>query len=118
MANTALARREVALQNALTEKEAALEQRDITLRSLHASQEQLQDLSRRLVEALEKERRTIARELHDEAGQSLTALKLGLGQIRSEADNPTAVRSRSAELLGLADGVMKELHRLAMNLRP
>ena len=46
---------------------------------VHHSREQLQALSQRLLEVQETERRSIARELHDEIGQALTGLKLTLG---------------------------------------
>jgi PAS domain S-box-containing protein len=101
------AEREAALQ-AVSEREAAL----------RASQEQLQFLARRLVERLEDERRAIARELHDETAQSLTALQLGLGAIRRHADQPTVVASKVHELDQLTEEVMVGLHRLALNLRP
>ena len=47
---------------------------------------QLQSLSRRLVEVQETERRHIARELHDEAGQALTSLMVGLRLLEGEKD--------------------------------
>ncbi len=80
--------------------------------------EQLRILSQRLVEVQEDERRAIARELHDEAGQSLTTLKLGLGLLEREAGQPAQVVARARELGALVDDVMEELHRLAARLRP
>ena len=80
--------------------------------------ERLQFLSRRLVEVQESERRFIARELHDHAGQNLTSLMLGLGTIEKEAGNPEFVCKRAAELKEMTDHILEELHRLAINLRP
>ena len=60
------------------------------LEQVQTSRDQLQELSHRLVEAQENERRAIARELHDEAGQSLTGLKLGLGFVMADPQCPTA----------------------------
>jgi len=85
---------------------------------LQISREQLQALSRRLVESLEKERRTIARELHDESGQALTVLKLGLGQLRRSAPAGEETRQWVEELERIVAGVMENLHRLSVNLRP
>jgi two-component system, NarL family, sensor histidine kinase UhpB len=48
--------------------------------------QQLEALSRKLIEAQEAERRTVARELHDDFGQVLTALKLNLQRL--ECDSP------------------------------
>lgn len=78
----------------------------------------LQSMSRQLVEAQENERRAVARELHDEAGQSLTALKVGLHLLENQAHDPAAVKAGTAALKEKVEGVMVGLHRLASNLRP
>ena len=85
---------------------------------LQVSREQLQALSRRLVESLESERRAIAQELHDESGQALTVLKLGLSQLRRAAPDGGETRQRAGELEQIVGGVMENLHRLSMHLRP
>jgi len=85
---------------------------------VRSGREQLQNLSRRLVEVQEAERSHIARELHDETGQALSSLLLGLGLLEREADQPEAVVARAVELEELTDEMMDNLHRLAMNLRP
>lgn len=85
---------------------------------VHAGRQQLQALSRRLVEVQEAERGHVARELHDETGQALSSLLLGLSLLEREADRPEAVVERATELEALADGMFENLHRLAMNLRP
>jgi PAS domain S-box-containing protein len=85
---------------------------------VRAGRERLQFLSRRLVEVQESERRFIARELHDHAGQSLTSLMLGLGTIEKEAEKPEFIRSRAAELKHMTDHVLEDIHRIAVNLRP
>jgi signal transduction histidine kinase len=78
----------------------------------------LQSLSRQLVEAQENERRAVARELHDEAGQSLAALKLDLHLLEAKAGDPAAVRAAAAALKGKVEDVIVALHQLASNLRP
>ncbi|MCL7454993.1 MAG: GAF domain-containing protein [Anaerolineae bacterium] len=80
--------------------------------------EQLQLLSRRLVEVQEQERRYIARELHDEAGQALTSLMIQLKLLQRQSQDPAAVFQGTAELLGVVEGLMENLHRLAVDLRP
>jgi len=85
---------------------------------VRAGHGRLQSLSRRLVEVQESERRYIARELHDEASQSLTALKFGLRLLEQEVDQPDNFMARMAELKQLTEQVLEELHRLAMDLRP
>lgn len=85
---------------------------------VRAGHERQQSLSRHLVEVQEKERSEIARELHDEASQSLTALMFGLSLLEQEAHNPETILVKLGELKRLTDQVMEGLHRLAMGLRP
>jgi len=85
---------------------------------VRAGHERMKSLSRRLVEVQENERRYIAQELHDEASQSLTALIFGLRLLEQDAHNPEKIVQQVEELKKLTDGVLEELHRLAMGLRP
>jgi PAS domain S-box-containing protein len=85
---------------------------------VRAGRERLQSLSRRLVDVQESERLYIARELHDEAGQALTSLKVGLHLLERDAKRPEAVIAGVAELKLMADEILENLHRLAMDLRP
>jgi PAS domain S-box-containing protein len=85
---------------------------------VRTGRERLQFLSRRLVEIQESERRYIARELHDHAGQTLTSLMLGLGTVEREAEKPDIIRARAGELKRMTNNVLEDLHRLAINLRP
>jgi len=71
-------------------------------------QAQREALSRKLIEAQEAERRAVARELHDDFGQVLTALKLNL-QRRDRDD---------AETIALVDGAIARMRELAQDLRP
>ena len=66
----------------------------------------------------EEERRDIARELHDEAGQQLTALTVGLGLVQRRDDCPPAIGTELEELKKATQAVMECLHSLAVNLRP
>ena len=83
-----------------------------------ASRHRLQVLSRQLVDVQEGERRRVALELHDEAGQLLTSLLVGLRLLENEADRPEAVAARVKDLKHIADAVQEGLHRLASDLRP
>jgi PAS domain S-box-containing protein len=80
--------------------------------------QELQSLSRRLVQVQETERRHIARELHDEAGQALTSLIVGLGLLERGVNNPSTIVERVDELKRMTNDVLENLHRLAMDLRP
>lgn len=70
----------------------------------------------RLEAAREAERRHIARELHDELGQLLTALKLDLGRLESQLDPSLLAQVES--MSGLLDHTIKTVRRLSTELRP
>jgi signal transduction histidine kinase len=70
------------------------------------------------VEVQETERRYIARELHDQAGQSLSFLMLGLGQLEKDANQMLDTQSHVEKLKQLTNDILEDLHRLAVNLRP
>lgn len=76
------------------------------------------DLLRRLSAAEETERGRVSRELHDRLGQDLTAIKLGLQILRKRRACPPAVCQSIAKLEKLADSLMRDIHRLAWELRP
>jgi PAS domain S-box-containing protein len=80
--------------------------------------ERLMDLSRRMVQVQENERSYIARELHDESGQALASLLLGLDLVERSAHEPEKVIEAVTRLEGIVNGIMENLHRIAMNLRP
>ncbi len=95
--------------------------RDITERTrieqaLRDSALQLQALSRRLVEAHERERRHLARELHDEVGQVLTGLKLTLAVATAEAPTALAATLENAQLI--LTELMGRVRSLSLDLRP
>jgi two-component system sensor histidine kinase UhpB len=81
------------------------------------SHERLERVSRALVRAQEDERRRVAADLHDDLGQLLTALKLGLERARSSTD-PHALATALAEGARLAGRAIEEVGRLARRLRP
>jgi len=77
------------------------------------------ELYRRVVGAQESERQRIARELHDETGQSLTAIGMGMRAVgASLAADPDKASQRLRELESLVDRSLNELQRLIGDLRP
>ena len=88
-------------------------------RATLAAKQDLQRLSARLVEAQEQERQTLSRELHDQVGQALTAIKIDVARAEqalepSQAD--IAERLRRARLG--AEETLEIIRRLSMLLRP
>ena len=96
--------------------------RDITLRKQHEDelrrqQQELRELSARVLEAREEEKTLIARELHDELGQLLTALKMDLSWMRERLDaGPLA--EKAGEMNALLDQTVSATRRISANLRP
>lgn len=80
--------------------------------------ERLQALSHRLVQTQEMERARIARELHDEMGQALTAQMVDLHFCEQHVQEPEVVAERLAVLKRSTDSVLENLHRLTVDLRP
>lgn len=77
------------------------------------------ELLKRVVEAQEAERQRIARELHDDTGQSLTAIGLGVrGAISNLARNPQRAGGQLKQIEDLVTHSLHELQRLIANLRP
>lgn len=75
------------------------------------------DALRRVVAAQELERRRLARELHDETGQALTSILLGLKAIEDASDLAQA-RQSAARLRELVVETLHDVRRLAVELRP
>jgi signal transduction histidine kinase len=78
----------------------------------------LQTLSRRLVEAQETERRHLARELHDEIGQTLTLAQLNLQAVLPQVNANSGQQGRLQECLTAVERVLEQVHDISLNLRP
>jgi PAS domain S-box-containing protein len=107
----------VAAVRDLTEKREAERQREQLYQELRRSRERLAVLSTRLLAAQESERRTIARELHDEIGQALTAVSVNLQTLLTspESADRTEVLDES---ITITQQTLRQVRNLSLDLRP
>ncbi len=92
-------------------------------RQLKESHERLKALSRGLESVREEEKKTIAREIHDQLGQMLTALKMELDTLRNrlssnETSDPTTIDEEFNSSVGLVDNAIDTVRKIASDLRP
>jgi signal transduction histidine kinase len=86
---------------------------------LARSQQDLQQLSSRLLDAQETERRSIARELHDEIGQSLGAVLVDIGRLSTMLSHESPdVRAELENVKSVAQQTFQSVRNIALLLRP
>ena len=111
-----LSRLAVAVEHAIaaSETQRARRQADVELK---ASRARLSELAQHLQTSVEAERSAIAREIHDDVGGSLTALKFELDWIRRHASAPD-VQQRAVSALETVTHAIEASQRIMQNLRP
>ena len=93
-----------------------IEDRRRAEKNLEEAHRQLKLLSRRRVKVQEEERRHLARELHDEIGQALTAAKINLQAALEEPDHAKAKRIH--ETTAILERLLGQVRQISLNLRP
>lgn len=111
-----LARLAPAIEHAIAAHEAR-RARLAADRELAASRQRLSELAQHLQTSVEAERHAIAREIHDDVGGSLTALKFELDWIRRHAGHPV-IQQRAASALETLTAAIEASQRIMQNLRP
>jgi PAS domain S-box-containing protein len=83
------------------------------------SHQELRRLSQQLLNEQDTQRRHLARELHESAGQSLASLKMTLGRLRQAVvENPELVSGLLDSAVDLADGAIREVRTVTYLLHP
>jgi len=113
----AVARANEQLEERVRERTEELEE---ALEQLARANSVRRELLRRLVDAQEEERRHVSRELHDNTGQLITGLSLGLANLPGVLPSPlpAAAVEMLERMRQIADELGAEAHRLSANLRP
>lgn len=83
-----------------------------------AAEEKITALFRRLVSTQDEERRRISRDIHDQIGQQMTALRMTLERLAMAIDGPSGERDIAARAGQLLEDIDRRLHVLTWDLRP
>jgi PAS domain S-box-containing protein len=107
-------------EEALQQVRDQLEERvKVRTSELYESQDQLRQLTAQTIHVQEAERRSISRDLHDEAGQALVTLKYGLAALQNDLpERDKLSRKRLSDSIQIIDQTMLHIRTLAHNLRP
>ena len=101
----------------ITERKASEEMRDKLFNRLVEAQSIMKTLSGRLIQVQETERKNISRELHDEIGQLLTAIKIDILNVTNSLKSKKAVEQLK-ESVQLVEETLNNVRELALKLRP
>lgn len=103
----------------VTKEQQIEEERKQTEEKLKKSQKQLSSLTAHLQSVREEERANVAREIHDELGQSLTALKMDLFWMDQKiSKDENALRQKILDMIELTDATIQSVKRISTELRP
>ena len=86
--------------------------------TIRKHRQELRQLTGKLFQSQEEERRRIARELHDEAGQSLTAVKLGLDRLEEKHAADDHLKNEIGEIRQMIQRTASEIRRMSYHLHP
>jgi len=78
----------------------------------------LKELTNRILEVQEQERKRVSSELHDSISQLLVSVRYGVELIHSEADKVDGLQARATKCLGILDNAIAEVRRISRDLRP
>jgi signal transduction histidine kinase/ligand-binding sensor domain-containing protein len=113
-----LERRNRELESLQREREKALLEAHASQEALHGAYGRLRTLTRQLEDAKEEEKRSIARELHDELGQLLSAIKINLKALGRLPERSEERSERIVDAIALVDDMIGHVRAMALDLRP
>jgi PAS domain S-box-containing protein len=114
-----VSRRTAQLQASNARLRDEVAERQEAQRRLEESQAQLRRLSAHLQAGREEERTRIAREIHDELGQNLAGLKMGLAWLqKGMPGKDSAARAKLKDMANLVEGTVATVRRIVTELRP
>ncbi len=94
-------------------------ERERLLQAVAQHRDQLRSLTAKVTSVQEEERQHLARELHDEMGQALTAIRMNLAAITHElAAASPRTQERLLEAVQLTDQTLEQIRELSLDLRP
>lgn len=99
----------------IIEKSRKLEESELELLK---AKEQVERLNQYLIDAREQEKIKISMMVHDELGQSMTALKIDLNCIRENLEDKSYVNFKLEKMIGMTDQVIKRVQRISSELHP
>jgi len=109
---------ELRVRNRTAELEASNQSLQAEIKERRRAEEEIQDLSRRMMRIQEEERNKLARELHDGATQNLVTLSLHLGLLRKDAAKAQALPGTLEKCMFLAEQCTNELRTVSYLLHP
>ncbi len=107
----------VSLLKAIGQQVGVVIQNARLFEQVRSGRERLRVLSQQILEIQETERRHIARELHDEIGQALTAMKVNLQSLDQQTEF-SAIESIKSENISILDRTLTQVRNLSLDLRP
>lgn len=114
----AISRKTVEVLESLTTTIAEALCRHNVEEELKQSREQLRNLAAHIQEAREEERKNIAREIHDQLGQILTALKIDLSWMRQNCEGKEEVDAKAKSMISLVNQTILTVKKIVTELRP
>ncbi len=101
----------------ITEKKKSERERERLFKQITAARNRLKILSARLISVQESEKRNISRELHDEIGQMLTAIKIDVQRMK-DGGNPVETAELADDCTRLVENTISVVRNLSLELRP